>query len=450
MKSSSDQNKTALTVGLLFVLTGLFCNEWILASLFSTDGTIAFNRRVIVWIFDLIMIAAGIAIIAKRESLNIQRYIYGFIAMILMLFVIEIGLHLVNFVVHYGEAEEIGGEKLYLLSPFEGKEWARQLFKEQDEVPGGTKEYRGWGKNEYNGDYINIDSEGVRKTWNPEEFKGGDPETIYMFGASTVWGFGARDDHTLPSYMSKKLNSKGYNFKVSNRGEIAYSFTQQLIYLTLLLKDGHRPDYVIFYGWMDIYNAYRAGKPNILHWTHVKKLQSKQLSDLQNIGLALSNILKKYSIIYKEIMKWNTKLAPIESPFTEVAHTFSDDDLQELMKGVLEDYSKSYALMDKLSKMYDFKYISFWMPVIYTEEELTEEEKTVDIRANDEGISEMYRLANEAFKTNSFPHFYNVTDALKGRTKTYYIDSGHLSEEGNEVVAKRLVSIFEKEYLSNE
>jgi lysophospholipase L1-like esterase len=450
MKSSSDQKNTVIVVGLLFVLTGLVFNEWMLASLFSPDGTIAFNRRLIIWFFDLVMVAIGIAIITKRKSLNAQRFLYILITLILILFVMEIGLHIMKFVVHFGEAEEIGGEKLYLLSPYEGKEWAKQLFKEQDEVPGGTKEYRGWGKNEYHGDYINIDLEGVRKTWNPEEFNGVDPETIYMFGASTVWGFGARDDHTLPSYMSKKLNSKGYNFKISNRGEIAYSFTQQIIYLTLLLKDGHRPDYVIFYGWMDIYNAYRAGKPGILHWTHVNKLQPKQLTDLQNVRLAISNILKKYSIIYKEVMKWNRKLAPIESPFNEVAHTFSEDELQELVNGTVEYYSKTYELLDNLSKIYSFKYISFWMPIIYTEEELTEEEKTVDIRSNDEGMNKMYRLANEAFKTNSFPRLYNVTDVLKGRTKTYYIDSGHLSEEGNEVVAARLAAIFEKEYLLKE
>lgn len=449
MGKDSEQKKAVLIIGLFFVFTGLLCNEWILAALFSLDGTIAFSRRVTIWIFNLIMIGIGLVIIRKRKSLNVHKFIYGFITIILMLIVIEIGLQIANFVVHYGEAEEIGGETLYLLSPFEGKEWAKQLFREQDEVPGETKEYRGWGKKEYHGDYINIDSDGVRKTWNPEELKG-THKTLYMFGPSTVWGSGARDDHTLPSYMSKKLNSMGYKFKVTNYGEIAYSFTQQLIYLTLLIRDGHRPDYVIFYGWMDIYNAYRAGRPGVLHWTHVNQLKPKQLSDFQNIGLAFSNILKKYSMIYKELMKWNSKLSPNESPYTEVAHTYSDVELQGLLEGTIEYFSKSYDILNNLSKIYGFKYISFWMPIIYTEEKLTEEEKTVDPRLNDDGINKIYRLANEAFKTNSFSHFYNVSDVLKGRTKTYYLDSGHLSEEGNEVVATRLVSIFEKEYLLNE
>lgn len=448
MESSSGKEKKFLFLGALFILTGILFNEWILAALLSSDGSIAITKRVAIWIFDVVMIAAGIITIKKR-AFDLRRVGYSFITLVILLLVIELGLHIANFILHDGESKELK-DKRYLLSPYEGKEWAKDLFIETEELSGEYKEFRGWGKKEYHGKYINIDSNGVRKTWNPEDIYGEKYRTLYVFGPSNIWGFGARDDYTIPSYISRKLNSEGYKFRVYNYGEWGYAFNQELVYLIMLLRDGHRPDYVFFYGWADIYNAYQAGKPGTLHFSFSIRTRMKELSDMQQIWLGVTNILDRYSMIYKELMKWNKKLDPPESQFFEVAHSYSDDELKALVDDTVDYSSGSYELLDKLSKDYGFKYMLFWMPMIFTEDKLTEEEARVDVRLQDEALTRIYRFADEAYRTGLFPHFYNVTDALKGRTKTYYIDIGHLSEEGNAVVADRVFSIFKKEYLINE
>jgi len=45
------------------------------------------------------------------------------------------------------------------------------------------------------------------------------------------------------------------------------------------------------------------------------------------------------------------------------------------------------------------------------------------------------------------PHFYDLSQALRGRQKPYYIDFVHLNEEGNEIIAEKMGEIFEKEFL---
>jgi hypothetical protein len=47
MKDNSKKQTWLIVVGLLFVLIGMICNEWLLAALFSTDGVIVFKNRMI-------------------------------------------------------------------------------------------------------------------------------------------------------------------------------------------------------------------------------------------------------------------------------------------------------------------------------------------------------------------------------------------------------------------
>jgi len=452
MNDNSKEEKTFYVIGSIFVLVGILCNQWVLANLFSSDGVIALSRKIVIWVFDLIMITIGLTIIIKRKSLQIKRFIYSVILLFIMIFAVEIGLHLTYFIIHKGEKEEIT-DKRYLLPQYEGKEWVKPLYKEMEELKGEYKEYRGWGKKEYHGKYINIDSNGVRNTWNPNTFQSKAPKTIYVFGGSTIWGDGVRDDYTIPSYISKQLNGKGYNFLVYNYGEWAYTFTQGIIHLILLLRDGNIPDYVIFYdGIADVYGAYQSGVPGHLHYSFSlrNKFKEKEISNMQHMVIAVTNILKKYSKIYNELLKINRRLDPPQSMFQEFAHNYDDNKLRKLSEGIVGYYGKSLMLLDNLSKSYGFKYICFWQPVSFTGEKITDEEVKSDIRFQDKSLIKLHRYTVDYLKTRTFPHFYNISDIFDTKTKSYYIDFAHITEEGNEVVADKIVSIFEKEYLSNE
>jgi lysophospholipase L1-like esterase len=449
--------KIFLIIGFIFILTGILCNEWVLAILFSSDGKInLLSSRLLIWIFDLIMITIGITIITKRKNLNIKIFFYYFLLTILTIFAIEIILNIAYIVINPNNERELQ-EKPYLLPPFEEKEWAKTLFQERKEIKPVYKPFRMWGNEEYHGVYTNINSEGFRKTWNPQIFHEGDLKTIYIFGGSTTWSLGARDDYTVPSFISKKLYKKGYNFIVHNYGDFGYSNAQELITLILLLREGYRPDYVIFYdGINDVYNAYQGGVAGSLSNFFLiseRLRKAEQLTNTGHILVVIKNILNKYSIMYREWRKIKKRIDPPESNFQEVAHFYSDDKLQKLCKDIIEYYSKSLKLLDDLSRIYGFKYICFWQPVAFTEDKMTNEESDIfdiRIRLQDRSLKKLFWCARDYLRQKSFPHVYDISNALRGRTKPYYWDWAHLTEEGNEVVANKIVEIFEKEFLLNE
>ena len=151
---------------------------------------------------------------------------------------------------------------------YAGVSWADEYLKELEEcsVTRWTS-YVYWRRQPYQGRHINVDADGVRRTWTcPEDGSGtGEPLRIFTFGGSAMWGVGARDDFTIPSFLARKLQEKGIRCQVTNFGESGYVSTQEVIALLQQLRDGNIPDLVIFYdGVNDIYSAYQqqvAGLP---------------------------------------------------------------------------------------------------------------------------------------------------------------------------------------------
>jgi hypothetical protein len=64
---SQVKDKLHIIAGLLFIVTGALCNEWLLAALFSEDGVIAVPHRIIIWMFDLSLIIMGVMLIIFRK-----------------------------------------------------------------------------------------------------------------------------------------------------------------------------------------------------------------------------------------------------------------------------------------------------------------------------------------------------------------------------------------------
>ncbi|MGQ0571162.1 MAG: hypothetical protein ACT4P5_16800, partial [Armatimonadota bacterium] len=51
-----------------------------------------------------------------------------------------------------------------------------------------------WRRKPFHGKYINVDDAGLRRTWNNTPSPSPDHIKLFMFGGSTMWGTGARDE----------------------------------------------------------------------------------------------------------------------------------------------------------------------------------------------------------------------------------------------------------------
>ncbi len=434
------------------VTVGLLANPWLLGYLLGLSS-MSLQAKIFIGALEIISVSGGLLVYLKGNTPQGRKHLaFGVIAVILAVIAIEGGLRITNLAVGGGGQQQVVDKRI-LMSPYEGKAWAETYWKEahEFELTSDYEPFVGWKYGEYHGDYINVDSEGVRKTWNPEYSQGEVPGTIYVFGGSTTWGTGARDDYTIPSHLSKLLNSSGYAFSVHNHAQLAYTFKQEIIRLVLLLREGHRPDYVIFYdGANDVYGTYQSGIPGSIMNVSTMRGKLRTSSSIRDVLYAIANkamdAFRTHSMIYKAIASGIAFVSP-QQQFQEVTSKYDDEEVQLLSQGIAEEYLTSMGLLDHLAQAYGFEYICFWQPVSYSEERFTEEEANSIQRINDKALSNLYRMTNDAWAAKSGPLFFNISDVLGNRTKTLYIDSAHLSEEGNEVVATKVFEIFEKEFL---
>ena len=102
----------------------------------------------------------------------------------------------------------------------------------------------------FQGHTITINAEGLRATWEPPgTANAGEtrpPPKVLLLGGSSLWGFGARDDRTIPSLIAKELLTE-LRTQIRNLAEIGYVNTQEMIGVVHELQRGYRPDVVLFY-----------------------------------------------------------------------------------------------------------------------------------------------------------------------------------------------------------
>lgn len=68
MNGNSKKKIFIVILGALFIIIGVFFNEWVIASWLSYGGNLLNIDRILIWIFDIALISGGIWFIWKREK----------------------------------------------------------------------------------------------------------------------------------------------------------------------------------------------------------------------------------------------------------------------------------------------------------------------------------------------------------------------------------------------
>ena len=102
----------------------------------------------------------------------------------------------------------------------------------------------------FQGKYVNVSEHGFRKVpqqgpWpiDPNNYN------VFMFGGSTTFGYGVRDDQTLPACVQRMLAARGVANKrvcIYNFGRGYYYSTPERILFEQLLINGAKPNLAIF------------------------------------------------------------------------------------------------------------------------------------------------------------------------------------------------------------
>ena len=379
---------------------------------------------------------------------NVKKLSFYFVSFLLAILAIEVGLQAINGLAFLLRKKEV---KNPLLLYHQDKNMANQIWQETWDALDHREytQFLGWADKTYHSAYVNEDAATGRKTWNPAAPQGKELAKVYFFGGSAAWGVGARDDFTIPSDLSRLLNRQGPRFQVFNYGVPGYIFTQGIIHLTLLLREGHSPRYVIFYdGFNEMYAAHQHGIAGTVHNLFMTRERLK-LRYRDVVWNGIEEAIRKYSMIYKAINRLHLLITKKEQTYQEIAEKYSDEQLRSLSRDIVDDYKKSIKLLDHLSKTYDFQYICFWQPTMLTEDHLTKQESNIDIRGEDRALKKLCIFADEYLQKEKIPHFYRLTGALNQRPESVYLDVAHISEKGNEIIAGKIYEHLQKDFFAN-
>ena len=318
-----------------------------------------------------------------------------------------------------------------------------KLVKENAAVEWETSLEFGFIPKDTHGEYINI-LDGYRKTTG-NLFSA--RNKIFFFGGSTMMCTEVPDNLTLPSYFSRiLLKANIFDYEVINVGATSISIRHQ--YNRLLdtkLKSG---DIVVFMdGWNDIMQTLWHQNPN-------DTMISYNREQIAALGLIARFMLVLYEKFSDQSIFVRRFLNPYKPGHREV--TLSDDYLREFFTNYLEAINSSSGWVS--SKGGEF--FHFLQPSLYTVKNMTNYEKKLlrNRYLNGGGsLSEQsgIRIANRGYellrKASSLAYqseinAFDITKAFDNRKSEIFLDSVHVNEHGNEILAKEIFEYIDKYY----
>jgi lysophospholipase L1-like esterase len=289
-----------------------------------------------------------------------------------------------------------------------------------------------WKLGAFKGDFININKEGHRETWQSMSSTSLPKKQceIFTFGGSTMWGWGANDIHTIPSLIGKKLNgNKDMEFTITNFGQPGYVCMQDIITLIQALQSGKKPNFVIFYhGINDVFSALQNGRAGFSQ----NEPNRKQQFEKNNSWHALLTIIDSLKIT-KTIKYHLSKKQHLADVYKELCNARKDATIQSLIK----HYGGSIKIINALAHEHHFEAFIYWQPTLSTKSLRSETEKCFTISAFDKECYESATTAiKESLKSNN--NFRDISNLFSSEKSTIFVDPWHSNQQGNLKVAETI------------
>jgi len=319
--------------------------------------------------------------------------------------------------------------------------------------------YVGWRRAPFKGKTIEIDQNGIRVTpgadCSAKSFK------VFTFGESTMWGTGSPNWGTIPANLQKGLEKlRPGPVCVMNFAESAYVSTQDVIMLLVQLRSGNVPDLVLFYSiGGDIGAAYESGRagvtanldqiaarferrrepPTLVDW--LRSTYTYSLIDQLMGKLTIANSQQKelgHAGLLERAAPTPSEPAPYESKGIDVA---------KLSDLIVQDYLGNYKIVSALAQKYGFKYFFFAPPIVSLgNKPLTPEEQEMKYRLeNDVALDKLLTAVYQTIERESskYQNLYSMVHIFDHYDGLIWIDEGHVTPIGNQVIAKRMLDIIQ-------
>ena len=311
-------------------------------------------------------------------------------------------------------------------------EAARKHFTEYDNITKGYYEsYYVWRRPEMKLETINISADGIRRTFHPE---GAEPTaTAAFFGGSTMWGTGAADDGTIPSYFARAMPS----YEAINFGETGYTAHQSLNLFMRRLYEGFRPEVVVSYdGVNDVWNKCRREHTAYSHNREYEMrtiLKEGSPDNPESFGFLAQPLINFAGKVSRTLTSWRNA-SGATSPY-------ECDENPEKAEQIARFLLADWKVMKMLVEGYGGVFIPILQPQAYgskTRLEHLDLGKSLG-RQYDAVYPKILELLPKEFPELQ-ENFVDLRQALD-QDDYFYIDWCHLSPNGNEIIAEEMAAL---------
>jgi lysophospholipase L1-like esterase len=326
---------------------------------------------------------------------------------------------------------------------YDNEKWGREFWTEQSafwtQAHSNYLPFMVWGVRKWHGKFINTDDTEIG-TWRRTVQAASDGcgnmavRKVWVFGGSTVYGIGTPDWATIPSYLSRELNTDPTAcVEVTNLGAEGYVTNQEVILLSQQLKAGRKPDIAIFYDGINesLVGSFSPGIPTA-HWNF------DMIKNRVGMGPGSKLVLLNSSHLFQLI-----KLL-LENYGQNGLPTFSDAELTAKAQATLENYETNLRFVHLLASAYGFKTYFFWQPTLaYGAKPLAPFEQELKEARSEElggrvhrGLKAVYKEAEaRSAASESFFFLGHVFDKVQ---ELIYVDEFHLDPQGNQIIAQAI------------
>ena len=331
---------------------------------------------------------------------------------------------------------------------YHGAEWTGPYFAEVSKIELTWAPFVQWQQRPFHGTYITIDERKLRTTPG-ENSAGKDAIRVYCFGASTMFGVGAREDWTIPAILQRRLTEAEHRVSVTNCSQLGYNSSQELIELQQLLKQGDVPQIAVFYdGIAEIISAEWSGRAGAMLSEEVRRAEFNLLRANRRRDLVLAALVAAMPRTLRRLREW-TGLS-LRGPVPSTAGvTLRDEEIPALARAVVDVYAANVRMARVLAIGYGFKALFFWQPVITTkrikspDEQRWESSMLADIAARRRLFAAVLDEYRRHPDLKGAPDTADLSATFDDQAEPVYIDIAHLSEAGNVVIAEAMLPTIE-------
>lgn len=283
------------------------------------------------------------------------------------------------------------------------------------------------------GKYINVDEQGIRRT--AKSSIALDAKKVFAMGGSTMWGTGAPDDETIPSYLQSLLGSC---YDVYNFGETAYVSAQELNFLLYQLSVGNIPDVVIFYdGINDGYaGAYSPAVPRDPQHLRENRKRERNPSVL---NAAVDWFLESN---YWDLIEYTENAWDIRATASDGWDKQVQKHISQNSAGVIRAYEAHIRQVKALAKEYGFNVFFFWQPNLFSLTRKMNAYEKEFLGKSSPVLVESQRVvfgdARKAFSNREDEQIYFLGHVFDETEEPIYLDWMHVGPKGNAIVADQM------------